>query len=73
MEARWMNPDTLVKVYLTAGLVGTVFLAAALLIEFFSFSTKDGKDHPLTWIMSITGIILILAALITNFIFIISR
>lgn len=68
-----MTPDTLVRIYLTAGFAGTVLLIAALLIELFSLATGERKEHRITWFMCFAGVALIFAALITNFIFVITR
>ena len=68
-----MTPDTLVRIYLTAAFIGVVLLVSALLIELFSLATGERKEHRITWFMCFAGVALILAALITNFIFVITR
>lgn len=68
-----MNPDTLMRIYLTAAFIGVVLLVSALLIELFFLATGDGKEHRITGFMCFAGFALTLAALITNFIFVITR
>lgn len=68
-----MNPDTLVRIYLTAGFAGTVLLIAALLLEVAGVPRRAVDRIPLTQALCVAGIVLISAALITNFIFVITR
>ena len=68
-----MNPDTLVRIYLTAGFAGTVLLIAALLLEVAGVPGRAVDRIPLTRALCVAGIVLISAALITNFIFVITR
>lgn len=69
-----MNPDAIIRAVLILAGLGTVNIIAGLVIDFFFMVIRDDfRNHRLTSVLCMIGIILIAAALITNFIFIITR
>ena len=68
-----MNPDSIIRAVLILACSGGLSVIASLVIDFFFMEIRDDyRNHRMTSVLCMIGIILIAAALITNFIFIIT-